>query len=114
MAPEYWFRPKRWGYGAVPVTWQGWAATVVYAAVALVATLGYGAAVAVASTGPAIAPTALWLGFLLIWTLAFLGLARARTDGDWTWRSGNDDTGPAPPRDDVSEAGDGSEEEHGR
>ena len=20
----YWFRPKRYGYGATPVTWQGW------------------------------------------------------------------------------------------
>ena len=23
---EYWFRPKRDGYGATPVTWQGWGA----------------------------------------------------------------------------------------
>lgn len=23
----YWFRPKRFGYGFVPVTWEGWAAT---------------------------------------------------------------------------------------
>jgi hypothetical protein len=21
----YWFKPKRYGYGATPVTWQGWA-----------------------------------------------------------------------------------------
>jgi hypothetical protein len=24
---EYWFKPKRYGYGATPVTWQGWAVT---------------------------------------------------------------------------------------
>jgi tellurite resistance protein TehA-like permease len=23
----YWFRPKRFGYGATPCTWQGWAFT---------------------------------------------------------------------------------------
>jgi len=22
---RYWFRPKRYGYGATPVTWEGWA-----------------------------------------------------------------------------------------
>ena len=21
---KYWFKPKRYGYGATPVTWQGW------------------------------------------------------------------------------------------
>jgi hypothetical protein len=27
----YWFRPKRFGYGATPYTWQGWAFTAVIA-----------------------------------------------------------------------------------
>ena len=25
---SYWFRPKRYGYGATPITWQGWLLTV--------------------------------------------------------------------------------------
>jgi hypothetical protein len=25
---RYWFRPRRYGYGATPVTWEGWALTV--------------------------------------------------------------------------------------
>jgi len=25
---EYWFKPKRYGYGATPATWQGWAVTL--------------------------------------------------------------------------------------
>jgi hypothetical protein len=33
---RYWFRPKRYGYGATPVTWEGWALTVgIVAVVAL-------------------------------------------------------------------------------
>lgn len=28
----YWFRPKRFGYGATPCTWQGWAFTIAMAA----------------------------------------------------------------------------------
>lgn len=25
---KYWFKPKRYGWGFVPVTWQGWVATM--------------------------------------------------------------------------------------
>jgi hypothetical protein len=25
---SYWFRPKRYGYGATSITWQGWAVTL--------------------------------------------------------------------------------------
>lgn len=27
---KYWFRAKRYGYGWVPCTWQGWLVVVVY------------------------------------------------------------------------------------
>lgn len=31
--PEhYWFKRKIWGYGWVPVTWQGWFVTLLYVA----------------------------------------------------------------------------------
>ena len=32
---QYWFKPKRYGYGATPVTWEGWA--VILTAVIVVA-----------------------------------------------------------------------------
>ena len=25
---RYWFRPKRYGYGATPISWEGWAVTL--------------------------------------------------------------------------------------
>jgi hypothetical protein len=25
---RYWFRPKRYGYGATPITWEGWVFTL--------------------------------------------------------------------------------------
>ena len=28
-----WFRPKRYGYGATPCTWQGWLLTLAFVAV---------------------------------------------------------------------------------
>ena len=29
----YWFKQKRFGYGATPVTWQGWVLMLVYLAI---------------------------------------------------------------------------------
>jgi hypothetical protein len=28
MKERYWFRPKSFGYGATPVTWEGWLLTL--------------------------------------------------------------------------------------
>ncbi len=74
---RYWFRPRRFGYGAQPVTWEGWAVTLG----SLVVFLGG-------------FQLALWRGEWLIALLAvaFLAavllLAKAKTDGEWRWRSG--------------------------
>ncbi len=29
MSNKYWFKPKRYGYGFTPVTWEGWLATLI-------------------------------------------------------------------------------------
>jgi hypothetical protein len=81
-----WFRPKRFGYGAVPVTWQGWLLTFVSAAV-----------IAGCATASILADLLHWLhrdaaiticlalGVVTIGILTIV--ARAKTDGDWKWRS---------------------------
>ena len=33
MTNRYWFKPKVFGYGASPTTWEGWALVVAYCAV---------------------------------------------------------------------------------
>lgn len=38
--PE-WFREKVWGWGLVPITWQGWAYTAVWVAVMVVPFTGF-------------------------------------------------------------------------
>ncbi len=80
---EYWFKPKRYGYGATPVTWQGWVFTVATALAMVAVSLG------------------LRLTAKSLWTLAALlvfdGLAifvlvivsRRKTDGEWHWRWGD-------------------------
>jgi hypothetical protein len=33
MGERYWFRPKSFGYGWTPITWEGWAVSLASAAV---------------------------------------------------------------------------------
>lgn len=86
MDPEFWFRPKARGYGAIPTNWKGWAATGIYIFGVLLSVLAHIAAMLASSPATAIAATAIWLGFLVLWSGGFLALARAKTDGEWRWR----------------------------
>jgi hypothetical protein len=71
----YWFAPKLLGYGAMPVTWQGWAVT-----------LGYVAAMIVMIRFlPGLVPRVL-VGIAL--TAAMIGTTWRKTDGGWRWRWG--------------------------
>lgn len=71
----YWFAQKLYGYGAVPVTWQGWLTTLTY--VALVALLAW------------LMPTgALKLIAIVPVSAAYLYFIWTRTDGGFRWRWG--------------------------
>jgi hypothetical protein len=80
----YWFRPKRYGYGATPVTWQGWA--VVAAAVAAIVL-----AALLILDHHARSPRTLVTFFAVeVVILAVLWvICRRRTDGEWRWRWGD-------------------------
>jgi len=76
--PGYWFRPKLFGWGAVPVTWQGWLVTIGLIVLALpVARLA-------ALRGP------LHLALIVPLILGYIYLCWAKTDGAWRWRWGSD------------------------
>ena len=77
--PE-WFAPRRYGIGSgLPISWQGWLVTLVYA----------GAAVAAAAL---FRDRALQMMAILIpLTVAFLVIASRTTRGGWRWRWGEDD-----------------------
>ena len=77
IRPGYWFAPKLFGWGATPVTWQGWAATI-----------GFVAGMLAIQTLPGTL-SRLVLSILLI--AGFLLLARIKTDGVWKWRWGKVD-----------------------
>jgi hypothetical protein len=75
----YWFRPKRYGYGATPVTWEGWALTFAGAAVIAVIMITVLTYTALAWV--------FWLGFPVVF--AFIEVSRRKTDGEWRWRWGD-------------------------
>ena len=78
---EYWFRPKTYGYGATPTTWEGWA--VVAASVILIV-----AAALLILPYRAQSPAAL-IVFFAVEAVVLAGLwivCRRKTEGEWRWR----------------------------
>jgi hypothetical protein len=78
----YWFKPRRFGYGATPVTWQGWAVTLAALALVLVSLL---ITVFVDDGAWVLAPVLIDVGAIG----ALLIVSYRKTDGEWRWRWGN-------------------------
>lgn len=76
----YWFKPREYGYGATPVTWEGWAVTVVTVFIVVMASM----LAPVLGQGLSGGFTALVVDVLAI--AAFLLISRSKTDGEWRWR----------------------------
>ncbi|MGC2593193.1 MAG: hypothetical protein WA425_14905 [Xanthobacteraceae bacterium] len=78
----YWFKPKRYGYGATPITWEGWAVTI-----------GTVIAMVVVSLYLRLTEPHYWaLAVLIAFDALALGtlfvVSRRKTDGVWRWRWG--------------------------
>ena len=81
-----WFRPKRFGYGATPVSWQGWLIIALFVAglvadVTLVPTL-----FAVRETRRVVS-----IAGAAVLVAALLWVTLAKGAGPWRWRWGEDD-----------------------
>jgi len=82
--PRYWFRQKKFGYGATPNSWQGWVLSIVGGLLLLV----------VVVTGPSIRDNVLRALWMILGSAAVLVptilIAYRKTEGGWRWRNGND------------------------
>lgn len=76
--PE-WFAPKRYGLGATPISWQGWALTIAYVLLAI------GLSVEFATW-----PLQLF-AILVLPTVVFMVISAKTTRGGWRWRWGEED-----------------------
>ena len=78
---RYWFRPRRYGYGATPVTWEGWALTVAVAAIVAISVVAMNLLADRANFAVWIA----WATIIAAVVVSFVRISRQRTDGEWRW-----------------------------
>jgi hypothetical protein len=77
--PE-WFAPKRYGYGSgVPISWQGWAVTLLFAVAAV------GVPFLVKGRLDQV------IAVYVLMTTIFLVISAKTTRGGWRWRWGDKD-----------------------
>jgi hypothetical protein len=80
---DYWFKPRRYGHGATPTTWQGWAAIIVFLIVVPLVALGLMWAM------PNVFGLLAIVIFIPLAAYFFITLVRNKTDGEWRWRWGD-------------------------
>jgi hypothetical protein len=77
--PE-WFAPKRYGFGCgMPISWQGWAITIAFIAIAFATALLFGKKPLIMSA------------ILVPATATLIVITAKTTRGGWRWRWGNKD-----------------------
>ncbi|MBS0529289.1 MAG: hypothetical protein JSS22_07860 [Proteobacteria bacterium] len=82
---RYWFKPKRYGYGATPVTWPGWCITAAFVLVLVAFN------VTLRLTEKQDWALVALFAFDAIAVATFVMICRRKTDGEWHWRWGAKD-----------------------
>ena len=84
---EYWFKSKRFGYGATPINWKGWLSSfvLIFAVLAVVRLM--------VLPGPGAPAQPIWemlMGVAIVLGLivGFSRFAKGKTEGEWRWRWG--------------------------
>jgi hypothetical protein len=72
---DYWFVPKLFGFGATPITWQGWALTI-------------GMVTLVILDARFVEPTLVKVVVEIGVIVGFIAIAAHKTAGGWRWRWG--------------------------
>ena len=87
---DYWFKPKSYGYGATPINWKGWLLVLVFVIWALAISTLF--VVVPSMNGEEFNAANFWTWIVLLVgsVLALVFVSRAKTDGEWRWRWGED------------------------
>ncbi len=78
---QYWFRPKRYGYGATPTNWEGWGVIALDVVVVAISVVHLVHERSFAGAVP-------WIAAIAIATGALVYVSRRKTAGAWKWRWG--------------------------
>ncbi len=87
---DAWFKPKRYGYGATPANWKGWAATIGFIVLMVILSLALVARPGLTGGEPETWHIAVWFIGICVLTLGFVAFCRYKTDGAWHWRWGKE------------------------
>jgi branched-subunit amino acid transport protein len=82
---QYWFKPRDYGYGATPATWEGWALS--FGTGAIIGALTFVLVSSGRSDAAVVVPYLLAVASV---TGVLLLVARRKTDGAWRWRWGRE------------------------
>ncbi len=74
---KYWFKPKGFGYGATPTTWEGWIVVIVF--------IIYILSLSMLITGGKVSQYVL---YLFAGIVAVTVISKRKTDGEWKWKWG--------------------------
>lgn len=85
MDKKYWFRPKRYGWGFTPISWEGWLATLIF--VALIYASVYVNEIYKETVN--MEQIIRFLVDILIISTLFTCFAKDKTDGELKWHWGN-------------------------
>ena len=82
---KMWFAPKTYGYGAsLPIRWEGWALLACFVA----AVTAWSILSRLYFTGSE--RTVIHVGGIVLLLIPFVLIVRARTEGGWRWRNGDE------------------------
>ena len=82
MSNEFWFKPKTFGYGATPTTWEGWTVVAVYSLVVL------GCVVAMTLRKESFSTFMSSMATLVVATVVMIVVSVQKTDSAWGWNAG--------------------------
>jgi glycerol uptake facilitator-like aquaporin len=82
MTNQFWFKPRTFGYGATPSTWEGWAAVAVYVVVLV------GCIVGITVRSESFALDAASIATIVVATVVMIAVSVQKTDGAWGWNAG--------------------------
>ena len=90
IGKKYWFVPKNYGWGLMPISWQGWVAVLVYIGLVLLY-LVYGYGFDLSTKVQSIAPSDIvkMVFDICVSAMLFIYVMEDKTDGKVRWYWGN-------------------------